>query len=80
MKKKYWAFISYSSKDARWGKWLHAKLENYSIFSRPSRASPEDYLRPIQRPPMQLFHVGERPVECPFLWHLCRLVKGTGPF
>ena len=31
MKKKYWAFISYSSKDKRWGKWLHTKLENYPI-------------------------------------------------
>ena len=29
--KKYWAFISYSSKDAKWGKWLHKRLENYSI-------------------------------------------------
>ena len=29
--KKYWAFISYSSRDAKWGKWLHKRLENYSI-------------------------------------------------
>ena len=29
--KKYWAFISYSSKDAKWGKWLHKRLENYPI-------------------------------------------------
>ncbi|MEP2776755.1 MAG: TIR domain-containing protein [Luteolibacter sp.] len=29
--KKYWAFISYSSKDAKWGKWLHSRLENYPI-------------------------------------------------
>lgn len=31
MDKTYWAFISYSSKDRRWGKWLHRKLENYPI-------------------------------------------------
>ena len=29
--KKYWAFISYSSKDKKWGAWLHKRLENYSI-------------------------------------------------
>ena len=29
--KSYWAFISYSSRDAKWGKWLHKRLENYSI-------------------------------------------------
>lgn len=29
--KKYWAFISYSSKDRKWGKWLHNRLENYPI-------------------------------------------------
>jgi len=29
--KKYWAFISYSSKDRRKGNWLHKRLENYSI-------------------------------------------------
>ncbi|MGJ8643654.1 MAG: TIR domain-containing protein [Luteolibacter sp.] len=29
--KKYWAFISYSSKDVKWGKWLHSRLESYPI-------------------------------------------------
>lgn len=29
--KKYWAFISYSSKDKKWGKWLHCRLESYPI-------------------------------------------------
>lgn len=29
--KQYWAFISYSSKDDRWGQWLHHRLENYPI-------------------------------------------------
>ena len=29
--KKYWAFISYSSRDAKWGKWFHKRLENYTI-------------------------------------------------
>ncbi len=26
---KYWAFISYSHQDDRWGKWLHRSLESY---------------------------------------------------
>ncbi len=30
---KYFAFISYSSKDAKWGKWLHCKLESYKLPS-----------------------------------------------
>lgn len=29
--KKYWAFISYSSKDTKWGQWLHRRLESYPI-------------------------------------------------
>ena len=29
--KNYWAFISYSSLDKKWGKWLHKRLENYAI-------------------------------------------------
>lgn len=29
--KKYWAFISYSSKDKKWGQWLHSRLESYPI-------------------------------------------------
>ena len=28
---KYKAFISYSHKDEKWGKWLHKKLETYGI-------------------------------------------------
>lgn len=28
---KYWAFISYSSKDSRWGSWLHRRLEQFPI-------------------------------------------------
>jgi hypothetical protein len=28
---KYWAFISYSHADARWGDWLHRKLESYRV-------------------------------------------------
>ncbi len=31
--KKYWAFISYSSKDRKWGQWLHRRMENYLIPS-----------------------------------------------
>ena len=29
--KKYWAFISYSSKDRKWGQWLHKRLESYPV-------------------------------------------------
>lgn len=28
---EYWAFVSYSSKDRKWGEWLHRRLENYPI-------------------------------------------------
>lgn len=28
---KYWAFISYSHRDKRWGDWLHRKLETYRV-------------------------------------------------
>lgn len=28
---QYWAFISYSSRDKNWAKWLHTKIENYGI-------------------------------------------------
>jgi WD40 repeat protein len=37
----YWAFISYSHRDAAWGEWLHKRLENYrvphSLSGKPSR-------------------------------------------
>jgi hypothetical protein len=26
---KYWAFLSYSHRDAKWGAWLHSALESY---------------------------------------------------
>ena len=29
--KKYWAFISYSSKDEKWGQWLRKRLEGYPL-------------------------------------------------
>jgi WD40 repeat protein len=28
---KYWAFISYSHADAKWGQWLHKKLETFPV-------------------------------------------------
>jgi len=31
---KYWAFISYSHQDERWGRWLHRALETYRIPRR----------------------------------------------
>jgi len=31
---RYWAFISYSHKDAAFGRWLHRRLENYSVPHR----------------------------------------------
>ena len=29
--KKYWAFISYSAKDEKWGQWLRKRLEGYPL-------------------------------------------------
>ena len=31
---RYWAFLSYSHRDARWGAWLHKALETYPIPQR----------------------------------------------
>lgn len=31
---RYWAFISYSHADAKWGDWLHAALETYRVPAR----------------------------------------------
>jgi len=28
---RYWAFVSYSSKDKAWGRWLHRAIESYGI-------------------------------------------------
>lgn len=32
---RYWAFISYSSKDKQWGRWLHRAIETYGIPADP---------------------------------------------
>ena len=53
--KKYWAFISYSSKDKKWGKWLHKRLENYSIPNEYQTLQLDDgtklgqHIRPVFR-------------------------------
>lgn len=49
---KYWAFVSYSHHDARWGRWLHAALETYRVPRRlvglPSRdGSVPERIRPV---------------------------------
>src|ERR1043166_6542262 len=31
---KYWAFLSYSHRDAKWGDWLHKALETYRVPRR----------------------------------------------
>ena len=36
---KYWAFISYSHADAKWGDWLHAALETYRLPNRLVRTA-----------------------------------------
>lgn len=52
---KYWAFISYSSKDRRWAEWLHRRIENYPIpdeFRGTSVAGETElgeFLRPVFR-------------------------------
>ena len=30
---KYWAFISYSHQDKKWGDWLHKALETYRVLA-----------------------------------------------
>jgi len=30
----YWGFVSYSSRDGRWGRWIHRKIESYGIPAR----------------------------------------------
>lgn len=53
--KKYWAFISYSSLDAKWGKWLHKRLEQYAIPAEFQGIEFEDgtalgkHIRPVFR-------------------------------
>src|ERR1700756_61273 len=41
---KYWAFISYSSKDTKQAVWLHRQLENFrmprALVGRPGRDEP----------------------------------------
>jgi eukaryotic-like serine/threonine-protein kinase len=51
---KYRAFLSYSHRDAAWGKWLHSALEGFSIdkdlIGRATPAGPvPKTLRPIFR-------------------------------
>ncbi|MBF8456713.1 toll/interleukin-1 receptor domain-containing protein [Kaistella sp. G5-32] len=46
---QYYAFISYSSEDAKWAKWLQTKLENYRIPNFLSKEKQAKYLRPIFR-------------------------------
>src|SRR3954469_24346009 len=49
---KYWAFISYSHADAKWGDWLHAALETYRVPSRLVRKA-----RPEGTVPKRIFPV-----------------------
>ena len=50
-KKHYKAFISYSTADEKWAKWLQQKLENYKLPSiiRKENAAIPKYIRPIFR-------------------------------
>lgn len=45
----YYAFISYSTADEKWAKWLHKHLESYSLPSalRRSNNSLPKYIRPV---------------------------------
>ena len=36
---KYWAFISYSSRDQQWARWLHRSLESYRVPKRLAKAA-----------------------------------------
>ena len=46
---KYFAFISYSSKNERWAKWLHSKLEHYHIPTSLCKDNPNipEKIRPV---------------------------------
>lgn len=52
---RYWAFISYSSKDRRWAAWLHRWIERYGIPAQllnhrtPLGEPPPKRLRPVFR-------------------------------
>lgn len=46
---KYHAFISYSHHDSRWAKWVHTRLETYSIPKELRESSGVKTLRPIFR-------------------------------
>ncbi len=39
---RYWAFISYSHRDRRWGDWLHRALETYRVPARLTRQAGRD--------------------------------------
>jgi len=43
---KYWAFISYSHRDKKWGDWLHRSLETYRVPKRLVGEPTRDGLRP----------------------------------
>ena len=38
--KKYYAFISYSSQDEKWAKWLHTSLEHYNLPTALCKQNP----------------------------------------
>ncbi len=51
---KYWAFVSYSHRDAKWGSWLHSALESYRppkqlVGTATDRGSVPKRLSPIFR-------------------------------
>ena len=43
---KYWAFISYSHRDKKWGDWLHRALETYRVPKRLRGEPTRDGVRP----------------------------------
>ena len=45
---KYWAFISYSHRDKKWGDWLHRSLENYRVPRRLVGQPNRDGTRPAR--------------------------------
>lgn len=49
---KYWAFISYSHHDSRWGRWLHRALETYRVPRRLVGISSRDGTVPARISPV----------------------------
>jgi len=49
---KYWAFISYSHRDAQWAKWLHKRIEGYRLPTKLVQHSSDETSIPSKLAPV----------------------------